>query len=257
MRLQDTVAIVTSVGKQNGMGRGIARVLAREGADLVLNSASPQSVDDAVAEIRGAGRQAVGVAGDAAGSGLCQQLVDAAEQTFGRLDTVVCNAGINAFTNFEDTTEEAARRVVDVNFFGTFNLCQAALPLLKRQGGSIVMITSVHAESAYPGSGIYNFTKAGLNQFARTLGIELAQYGIRVNAIEPGWCDTPGSTSHLPREDIERMVKGIVPAGRMGTADDIGEAVAFLASGAASYITSAALRVDGGLIAAERKNLKG
>lgn len=255
MRLQDRVAIVTAVGKKNGMGRGIARVLAREGASLVLNSSTPANVEAAVGEVEALGGRAAGVPGDAASREVCQQLVDAAAREFGRLDVLVCNAGINAFTSFEETGEEQARRVVDVNFFGTFNLCQLALPALKERGGSIVFITSVHAESAYPYSSIYNFTKAGLNQFAATLGIELAPYRIRVNAIEPGWVGTPGSTGGMSAEKIARVENELIPWGRVGDAEDIGNAVAFLASDEADYVTSAMLRVDGGLIAAERKSL--
>lgn len=253
MRLENRVAIVTAVGKQNGMGRGIARVLAGEGADLVLNSASPKSVEDAVAEIRSLGRRAVGVPGDAAERGICDQLAAAAIQQLGRLDILICNAGINTFTAFAETTEEAARRCVEVNFFGTFNLCQAALPAMKERGGSIVMITSVHAESAYPRSSIYNFTKAGLNHFAATLGVELARYRIRVNAVEPGWVQTPGSTGDLDAQELARVERDLIPWGRVGQAEDIGRACAFLASDDADYVTSAMLRVDGGLIAAERK----
>jgi glucose 1-dehydrogenase len=255
MRLEDRVAIVTAVGKQNGMGRGIARVLAGEGADLVLNSASEASVQGAVEEIQSMGRRAVGVAGDAASRATCEQLVEAAVGELGRLDILVCNAGVNTSCAFEETSEEAARRCVDVNFFGTFNLCQAALPAMKERGGSIVMITSVHAESAYPNSSIYNFTKAGLNHFSSTLGIELARYGIRVNALEPGWVQTPGSTGEFTDEQLEDMARTLIPAGRLGQAEDIGRAVAFLASDDADYVTSAMLRVDGGLIAAERKKL--
>jgi glucose 1-dehydrogenase len=115
------------------------------------------------------------------------------------------------------------------------------------------VITSVHAESAYPRSSIYNFTKAGLNHFARTLGIELAPYGIRVNALEPGWVLTPGSTGDISQEEIAQVEKELIPWGRVGQAEDIGRACAFLVSDDADYVTSATLRVDGGLIAAERK----
>ena len=249
MKLVDRVAIVTAVGKQNAMGRGIARVLAGEGAHLVLNSYTPGNVAEACREIESLGRQAVGVPGDAANRAVCQQMVDAAVARFGRLDVVVCNAGVNAFTLFEQTSEEAARRVVDVNFFGTFNLCQAALGSMRERGGSIVVITSVHAKSAYPRSSIYNFTKAGLNQFAATLGLELAKYRIRVNALEPGWVATPGSTGGMDEEGLAAAGRSI-PWGRVGQAEDIGRAVAFLASDDADYITASVLRVDGGMIAA-------
>lgn len=250
MKLKGKVALITAVGKQTGMGRGIARVLAGEGADLVLNSSTPESVEGAVGEMRKLGRKAVGVAGDAGDREVCRALVDTAVAEFGRLDVVVCNAGVNAFTSFEETREEAARKVVDVNFFGTFNLCQLALPALKERGGNIVVITSVHAESAYPNSSIYNFTKAGLNHFAATLGLELAPYKIRVNAVEPGWIQTPGSTGEMSAEAIAEVERDRIPWGRVGHAEDIGKAVAFLASDDADYVTSAVLRVDGGLIAA-------
>ncbi|MEW6751764.1 MAG: SDR family NAD(P)-dependent oxidoreductase [Candidatus Latescibacterota bacterium] len=256
MELEGRVAIVTAVGRSGAMGRGIAHVLAREGADLVLNSSTASNVEEAAAQVRAVGRRAVGVPGDAASRAVCQEMVQAAAGQLGRLDILVCNAGINAFTPFETTSEEAARRVVDVNFFGTFNLCQAALPALKVRGGSIVVITSVHAESAYPNSSIYNFTKAGLNHFAASLGVELARHRIRVNAIEPGWVLTPGSTGDMPPEEIARVERTLIPWGRVGHAEDIGRAVAFLASDRADYVTAAVLRVDGGLIAAERKGLE-
>ena len=102
------------------------------------------------------------------------------------------------------------------------------------------------------GKAIYNFTKAGLNHFSSTLGIELAPYGIRVNALEPGWVETPGSTGDMDEEQL-REARDLIPWGRVGQAEDIGKAVAFLVSDDADYVTSAMLRVDGGLIAAERK----
>jgi len=251
MKLQDRVAIITAVGKDHAMGRGIAGCLAAEGARLVLNSASPDSVQGAVAEIRNQGGQAVGVPGDAADRQCSRQLVETALSQYGRLDILVCNAGINTHTLFEETPQEEARRIVDVNFFGTFNLCQEALEPLKKRGGSIVVITSVHAESAYPSNSIYNFTKAGLNHFAATLGLELARYKIRVNAVEPGWVQTPGSTGAMTPEEIAHQEKETIPWGRMGQPEDIGKAVVFLASDDADYITASMLRVDGGLIAAE------
>ncbi|MBD04419.1 MAG: short-chain dehydrogenase [Gemmatimonadetes bacterium] len=251
MKLADRVAIVTAAGKKNAMGRGIARCLAAEGARLVLNSSTPANLDEAVEEVRAAGGTAVGVAGDAGSREVCRQMVEAAMSEYGRVDILVCNAGINAFTNFEELTEDRARQVVDVNFFGTFNLCQEALEPLKVNGGSIIVITSVHAESAYAGSSVYNFTKAGLNQFAATLGIELAPHRIRVNALEPGWMRTPGSTVGVSDEKIAAAEKTRIPWGRMGTAEDIGKAVLFLASDDADYMTASTMRVDGGLIAAE------
>jgi len=250
MKLKDRAAIVTAVGKEGAMGRGIAAVLAEEGADLVLNSTNPDNVAEACAEIHRAGGKAVGVDGDAGDREVCRQMVQAALSEYGRLDVLVCNAGINAFTNFEETSEEMARRVVDVNFFSTFNLCQEALEPLKKQGGSIVVITSVHAESAYPGSSIYNFTKAGLNHFAATLGLELAPHSIRVNALEPGWVRTPGSTGHLSAEQLDYEEKNTIPVRRLGRPEEIGRAVAFLASDDSSYMTASAMRVDGGLVAA-------
>ena len=251
MKLQDRVAIVTAAGKEGSMGRGIARVLAAEGARLVLNSSTPANVEAACAEVRAAGGTAEGVAGDAGDRGVCRAMVDKAMAAYGRLDILVCNAGINPFTEFEKTTEARAREVVDVNFFGTYNLCQEALGPLKVRGCSIVVITSVHAESAYAGSSIYNFTKAGLNHFAATLGLELAKHKIRVNAVEPGWVETPGSTGGMSAEEIAHHEKNTIPWGRMGQPEDIARAVLFLASDDADYITASMVRVDGGLIAAE------
>jgi NAD(P)-dependent dehydrogenase (short-subunit alcohol dehydrogenase family) len=250
MKLADRVAIVTAAGKEGAMGRGIARVLASEGARLVLNSSTPANVESACEEVRAQGGEAAGVAGSAAERQVCRQMVATAMETYGRVDILVCNAGINAFESFEGTSEERAREVVDVNFFGTFNLCQEALAPLRIRGGSIIVITSVHAESAYPGSSIYNFTKAGLNQFAATLGLELAKDKIRVNALEPGWIRTPGSTGGMTAEEIDHAEAHTIPWGRMGRAEDIGKAVAFLASDDADYVTASMMRVDGGMIAA-------
>ena len=251
MKLTDRVAIITAAGKKGAMGRGIARVLVEEGAHVVLNSSTAANVEAACEEVRAQGGRAVGVAGSAGSRDVCRELVQKAMAEFGRVDIVVCNAGINAFSDFEGTSEERAREVVDVNFFGAFNLCQEALEPLKTGGGSIVVITSVHAESAYAGSSIYNFTKAGLNQFAATLGLELAKYKIRVNALEPGWVQTPGSTGDMTAEEIAHAEKNTIPWGRMGQPEDIGRAVAFLASDDADYVTASVMRVDGGLIAAE------
>ena len=241
MKLKDRVAIVTAAGKEGAMGRGIAGVLVAEGAHVVLNSSTPANVDAACEEVQAQGGRAIGVAGSAADRDVCRELVATAMAEYGRLDIVVCNAGINAFTDFEKISEDRAREVVEVNFFGTFNLCQEALEPLKVRGGSIVVITSVHAESAYAGSSIYNFTKAGLNQFAAT----------RVNALEPGWVRTPGSTGGMSLEEIAHAEQHTIPWGRMGQPADIGRAVAFLASDDADYVTASMMRVDGGMIAAE------
>ncbi len=176
MRLKNKVGLITSVGKERGIGRGIARVFAGEGADLVLNSASQTSVDEACQEIRGLGRRAVGIAGDAASRETCERLVEAAVAEYGKLDVVVCNAATNPRKSLEETTEEEARRTVEVNFFGTFHLCQLACGVMKEGGGSIIIITSVHAESAYRNSSIYSFTKAGLNHFAASLGMEWTKH---------------------------------------------------------------------------------
>ena len=250
MRLKNKVGLITSVGRERGIGRGIARVFAGEGADIVLNSATQTSVDGACQEIRGLGRRAVGIAGDAASRETCERLVEAAVAEYGKLDVVVCNAGTNPRKSLEETSEEEARRTVEVNFFGTFHLCQLACSAMKESGGSIVIITSVHAESAYRNSSIYNFTKAGLNHFAASLGMEWTKHKIRVNALEPGWIQTPGSTGEMTPDEIDRAENEVIPWGRMGQAEDIGNAVAFLASDDADYVTASCMRVDGGLIAA-------
>ena len=250
MRLENKVALITSVGQERGIGRGIARVFASEGADMVLNSSRQSSVDGACKEVQTLGRKAVGLAGDAANRDVCQGLVELAKSEYGQLDVVVCNAGANPRKPLEETSVEEAMRTIEVNFFGTFHLCQLACKAMKERGGSIVIITSVHAESAYRNSSIYNFTKAGLNHFAASLGMEWTRYKIRVNALEPGWIQTPGSTGQMTDSEIDRAEKTVIPWGRMGQAEDIGHAVAFLASDEADYVTASCMRVDGGLIAA-------
>lgn len=237
-------ALVTGAGL--GIGQGIAIELGRQGASVAVHYAgSAAGAADAVRAIEGAGGTALAIQGDLREVAQCHRVVDAAVAALGGLDLLVNNAGVTRKQAFADTTEAIYNELFDLNMRGYFFCAQRALPHLReRRGGSIVNITSVHGGGGFPGHAAYAATKGAIIAFTRTLAIDLAPQGIRVNAIGPGlievprYFDDPGYTTDTGG--------AMVPWGRVGTPQDIAGVVAFLASDAAEFITGQTLYVDGG-----------
>jgi glucose 1-dehydrogenase len=249
-RCQDKVALVT--GAARGMGRGIALSLASEGADVVINDiASPQAAQEVLDAIAQIGQKAFYWQIDVADREQVVRLVGNVLDHFGKLDICVANAGISIPEYVIAAQWEHVLRTIQVTQFGVFHTCQVAAQQMVRQveqgmaGGKIVIIGSVHEELAVRGSAAYNMSKAAITQLGRTMAVELAPYHINVNVIHPGLTDTPGTRTVISAEVLQRASKRI-PWGRLGTPEDVGKAVTFLASDDADYITGISLRVDGG-----------
>jgi 3-oxoacyl-[acyl-carrier protein] reductase len=242
MNLADRVAIVTGGGR--GIGRAIALRLAEAGANIVLNDIEP--VEDVVSEIKAMGRQALPVLGDVSSAAEVDKMVAEAASAYGRIDILVNNAGIARDQLLLRMTEEEWDSVLAVDLKSVFLCTRAVLKhMTKQRWGRIISIASVVGIVGNPGQANYAAAKAGIIGFTRTVAKEVASRGITVNAIAPGFIDTE-MTKHLKAEWREELKKRI-PLGRFGSPADVAEAVAFLASDAAGYITGQVLGVDGGM----------
>ncbi|MFN8514595.1 MAG: SDR family NAD(P)-dependent oxidoreductase [Chloroflexia bacterium] len=248
--LSGQVALVT--GAAQGLGFGVARRLAADGARVVLADRS-EAVVAAAAEI-GAGAR--GEVCDVADSGAVDALVAAIVAEYGCLDILVANAGIGGGGPLAEMTDEAFRRIVAVNLEGTFYCCRAAArAMIPRGGGVIVTIGSIFGRDTPAGSGAYGATKAGVMALTHALARELGPHGIRVNCVSPGNMATEmhwaalqrrATREERPFEILRDEIRGAIPLGRHGTAEDIGALVSFLASPDAAYISGQTIHVDGG-----------
>jgi glucose 1-dehydrogenase/3-oxoacyl-[acyl-carrier protein] reductase len=242
--LEGRSALVTGSGI--GIGEGIARELAREGARVALHyAASSEGAHAAMAEITAAGGEAVALQGDLRHVADCERVVHEAADAFGGLDILVNNAGVTRAQPFEATTEDLYDEMFDLNMKGYFFCAQTALPYLEASGrGSIINITSIHGGGGFPNHAAYAGTKGAVIGFTRSLAIELAPRGVRVNAIGPGVVEVP-RYFNMPGYTTD-FGHTLLPIGRVGLPQDIAPAVAFLAGDGAGFITGQTLYVDGG-----------
>ncbi|MEE0708288.1 MAG: 3-oxoacyl-[acyl-carrier-protein] reductase [Gemmiger sp.] len=238
-------ALVTGGGR--GIGRAICLALAKEGFDLCINYAAGSSAAEQTAEeCRGLGVQAVVLQADVTNPAECQNLVEKAAGTLGRLDVLVNNAGVNADKLILRMQEADFDKVIDTNLKGAFFCCKAACKLMMRQRyGRIINISSVVGLHGNAGQSNYAASKAGLIGLTKSLAKEFAARGVTVNAVAPGFIETD-MTAAMP-ETAKAAALAAVPAGRIGHADEVAAAVAFLASSQAAYITGQVLCVDGGM----------
>jgi glucose 1-dehydrogenase len=251
-RFAGKVALIT--GASLGIGRGIALCLAREGADVVVNYRIHHAEAEVVAgEIEALGRQALVWQADVADRDAVTRMVIGAVDHFGKLDVAVANAAMSIREPVVEAKWEHVQNTLNVTQFGVFHTCQLAAqqmvkqPLNGRSRGKIVIISSIHEEIAFPTSAAYNMAKAAINHLARTMAAELASARININVVNPGWIDTPGERKFYSEAELAEAGKRI-PWGRIGAPEDIGKAVAYLASDDADYVTGSVLRVDGGFV---------
>jgi 3-oxoacyl-[acyl-carrier protein] reductase len=244
MRLENKIAIVTGAGQ--GIGRGIALALAKEGAKVVVSDISDK-VYDVVKEIQAVGSEALAVKADVSKSEDTMQLAAEAVKKFGRVDILVNNAGIYPFKALVEMTEQDWDKVLNVNLKGVFNCTKAVLPnMVQQKSGNIVNIASVAGVVVgWPYLVHYSASKGGILGFTTTAAIELAQFGIRMNAIAPGAISTPGA--QVTSEEQLKQTIQMIPLKRMGQPEDIANLVVFLASEESSYITGQCIVADGGL----------
>ncbi|GAA3583785.1 SDR family oxidoreductase [Amycolatopsis ultiminotia] len=226
------VAVVT--GGASGIGAATAALLAARGAQVVAADRKPAEPADSVTPWRC----------DVTDPGSVRALVDGVLQRFGRLDVLIANAGIWRQRPFLELSTEEWDEVLDVNLRGCFLVCrQVARAMAAAGGGSIVVTASTNSTIAEPDTAHYNAAKGGLLMLVRSMAVDLAQFGIRVNAVAPGTIETPLNRAALAESDD---AFAFPPAGRWGTADECATAAVFLASGEAAYITGTSLTVDGG-----------
>jgi 3-oxoacyl-[acyl-carrier protein] reductase len=242
--IRDRVAIIT--GASAGIGRGIARVFAREGARVVAANRNAEAGERVVREIVAAGGDALFVPADISRKADNERVAAAALERYGRIDILIHNAGIYWEVLLDDMTEEDWDRVHNLNLKGTLFAAQAVLPAMKRQQYGRILVTSsiTGPRTGMPGFAHYGATKGGVNGFIRNAAVELAQYGITVNGVEPGNILTEGLAG-LGEEYLATMTRAI-PMGKLGDPEDIAHAMWFLASDEAGWITGQTLVVDGG-----------
>lgn len=243
-RYTDKVALVT--GGTSGMGRATARRLLSEGAQVVITGRDASRLDKAVADLGG---RTHGFVADVADLTALDDLVQDIRNQYGRLDVVFANAGVGIFKPSREITEEDFDRSVAVNFKGVFFTIQKTLPLIP-DGGTIVVNASWTLHRGVAVLSVYSATKAAVHNLARTLAADLAPRGIRVNSISPGYIDTPMYPEADLPEEVAAATRNRVAARRFGRAEEVADAVAFLASAEASYINGQDLVIDGGLVGA-------
>jgi 3-oxoacyl-[acyl-carrier protein] reductase len=237
------------------MGRAVALLLAREGAKVAVNSLNPAHAKAVAEEVRSCGAEAIEVPGDVSKSEDVDRVVGEAVSRFGRIDILVNNAGISVTTSpLEAIDDDDWSEVIGVNLKGVFNFMRAVLPYMKAQkSGKIVNVSSSAGRSISTHAGAhYTASKAGVLGLTRHAAREAAAFNINVNAVTPGTIDTPMMREHMQREYGVKAEEHIaeearqIPLGRVGTADDEANLVAFLVSDEASFITGATIDINGG-----------
>ncbi|MFI0483577.1 glucose 1-dehydrogenase [Actinomadura sp. 9N215] len=244
-RFAGRAALIT--GGTSGMGLAAARRLLDEGASVVITGRDQPRLDAAAKHLDG-GDRVLTVRADAASLPDLDALMETVRDRHGRLDVVFANAGIAVFGPAAEMTEADFDHAVDVNFKGVYFTVQKALPLLAADA-AIVLNASWTLHRGLPVGSVYSATKAAVQSLTRTLAAELGPRGVRVNSVSPGYIDTPMYRGAVPEDEAD-AIRAQVASRRIGTAEEVAGAVAFLASADASYVNGQDLIVDGGLVAA-------
>jgi 3-oxoacyl-[acyl-carrier protein] reductase len=244
-KLKGKVAVVTGASK--GIGAGIAKALAAEGASVVVNYASGrEGAEQVVGEITRQGGKAVAAHGDVSQKAQIKEVIDTAVRSFGRLDILVNNSGVYQFAPIQDFTEEQFHRQFNVNVLGPLLATQAALPHLT-EGASIINISSIVTDALPPASAVYSATKGAVDAITGVLAKELGAKRIRVNAINPGVVRTEGAVSlGIIGSEFENSIVAQTPLGRTGEPEDVARLAVFLASDDARWVTGEHIAASGG-----------
>jgi 3-oxoacyl-[acyl-carrier protein] reductase len=244
--LTGKAALVT--GGSRGIGKAIGLRLARQGADVAFTfKGNAQAARDTAAEIEAIGRRALPIQADASDPESAETVGKSVLEAFGKVDILVNNAGVTRDDLIMRMSAEAWREVLETNLFGAFWMIKAVTrPMLKARGGRIVNITSVSGQAGQTGQANYSSAKAGLIGLTKATARELASRSITANAVAPGFVLTE-LTKDLP-EALQAQINERTPLGRFGTTEEVADAVAFLVSDEAAYITGQVLAVDGGLV---------
>jgi glucose 1-dehydrogenase len=249
MSLTGKVAIVT--GGNSGIGKAIVLALAEAGANIVIDYvADEEATEELEKKVAALGDKSIGVEADVSKVKDLERLIKSAVDTFGRLDVMVNNAGIETRSGILDTTEHDYEKVMAVNLKSAFFGTQLAAKQMIAQGGGgrIINISSVHEDWPMPGNIPYCLSKGGMRMLTRTAGVTLGPHGVSVVGVGPGAVATPINTSTM--DDPEKMatLDAAIPLGRMAQPEEIGHVVAFLAGDGASYVTGTTIFVDGGIM---------
>ncbi len=248
-RFTGKVVIVT--GGASGIGQSAAELFAAEGAHVVVADVQSAAGQAVVAGIRSRGGQAIFVQTDVSDEGAVQRLVERTVEAFGGVDVLFSNAGIGLSKTATETTSAEWDRLLGINLKGAFLCSKAVIPLMRqRGGGAIVINASANGVLAEPALAAYCASKGGLIALTRSLALDYAKDNIRVNCINAGYIDTPINTEYFAAPGAREAAGRLHPLGRIGQPEEVARAALFLASADASFITGAALAVDGGLTAA-------
>jgi len=248
LSLKDRVALVT--GGSRGIGRAAVECFTRLAANVVVNyvrdeKAAQQVVSEA--EARGVG--ALALQADVSDSGQAQKLVDSTVERFGRIDFLVCSAGIWEGSAIDQMTEEVWDRTIDLNLKGTWAACRAAVPQMKRQQfGRIVIVSSTAGQRGEANVSNYAASKGGQISFTKSLAAELGPFGINVNSVAPGWVDTDMCADVFAEPGYRKSIENGIPIGRVATPEDIAWPIVFLCTEWARHINGEILNVNGGSV---------
>ena len=242
MSFENKTAIVT--GSRRGIGKGIAIALAKEGCNIIVSDIDQKDCEEVAKEIKKLGVKALGIKCDVSNKAEVEELFKKTVKEFGKLDILVNNAGIFPFVTFKDMKESDWDKVLNVNLKSVFLCSQEAAKIIP-EGGRIITISSIASVVGFEGLVHYCASKGGINAMTRALALELAPKKITVNAIAPGAIDTPGANVSS-NEEVRKQTIAMIPLARMGQPEDIANAVLFLASDKADYITGQIIIVDGG-----------
>lgn len=249
LKLAGRVAVIT--GGSRGIGRAVAERLAIMGANVVVNYVSDQAAaEDVVRTAQGRGADAIAVQGNVADLNDAEQLIERTIIRFGRVDILICNAGIWEGAPIDEMSESLWNRTMDINLKGTWTVCRVAIPYMKKQRfGRIVIVSSTAGQRGEANYSNYAASKGGQIAFTKALSTELGAFGINVNSVAPGWVDTEMSGAALSNDSERRAtIAAEIPVGRIATADDIAGPIVFLASEWARHITGEILNVNGGSV---------
>ena len=245
--LNGQVAVVTGAGR--GIGRAIALAVARAGADVAVNDLpESQTLQSVVQECQALGVRSMAMPADLGDRQQVEDGIDQVVEQLGGLDVAISNAAYSDRELFHEADLSGFERTIQVTMWGPFYLVRAATRhmIAQKRGGSIVIVSSTHATRPIPGAMAYNMSKAAVEQMAKTAATELTEHRIRVNALRPGWVDTPGERKFFTEENLENLGSGL-PMGRLGKPEEIAHGAVFLCDPASESINGSVLTMDGGI----------